>query len=98
MAVTVDGVDGPLFVDVRLYSLYCIITRINSIFIAPCPLLADPANGAVSVTGFSFEDSATFTCDSGYELVGLAFIGCGSDGSWSGQPPICRRKLHFTSL
>ena len=51
-------------------------------------------NGIVScsmVNGqmFSYEDTCSFTCNTGYELTGSSERTCQSDGSWSGSPVSC---------
>ncbi|XP_019620833.1 PREDICTED: uncharacterized protein LOC109467329 [Branchiostoma belcheri] len=56
-----------------------------------CPLLTAPANGAVIGTNF-YQDVATFTCDTGYDLVGSSTITCQADATWSGAAPTCTRK------
>ena len=58
-----------------------------------CPGLENPANGAVTVNGINPRDTATYTCISGYELVGADTLTCGSDGMWSPEPPVCTREL-----
>ena len=62
------------------------------LIIAPCSILTDPTNGAVSLTGNTYRDTAMFTCHSGYELVGTVTLTCEGDGSWSDEPPVCRRE------
>ena len=54
-----------------------------------CDALSDPDNGAVSVTGTGVGDTATYTCDDGYELIGSSTRTCQSNGDWSGSPPTC---------
>ena len=54
-----------------------------------CDALSDPDNGAVSVTGTGIGDTATYTCDDGYELIGSSTRTCQSNGEWSDAPPIC---------
>ena len=39
---------------------------------------------------------ATYTCDSGFTLVGDPTRICGSDGTWSGMAPTCERKFITT--
>ncbi|XP_019620839.1 PREDICTED: uncharacterized protein LOC109467334 [Branchiostoma belcheri] len=56
-----------------------------------CPLLTAPANGAMTGSNF-YQDVATFTCDSGYNLVGNSSLTCQADATWSGNVPICQRK------
>ena len=58
-----------------------------------CPDLENPANGAVMVNGVNPGDTATYTCISGYELVGADTLTCGTDGMWSPEPPVCTREL-----
>ncbi|XP_078664132.1 P-selectin-like [Branchiostoma floridae x Branchiostoma belcheri] len=61
-----------------------------------CPLLAAPTNGAVTGSNF-YQDVATFTCDSGYDLVGSSSLTCQADATWSGTAPTCTRtiKIHY---
>ena len=61
-----------------------------------CPLLESLINGMVSCSlgddGVpSYEDTCSFTCDTGYELTGNNTRTCQSDGSWSGSDVVCRR-------
>ena len=57
-----------------------------------CGALSAPANGAVSTpSGTLFEATASYTCDSGYRLVGNASRTCGDTGAWSGTNPTCER-------
>ena len=39
----------------------------------------------------SYEDTCSFTCNTGYELTGNDTRTCQSDGSWSGSDDVCRR-------
>ncbi|XP_065900392.1 uncharacterized protein [Dysidea avara] len=60
----------------------------------PCPSLADPNNGTTTCSlgdgGVpSYEDTCSFTCNTGYELTGSDTRACQSDGSWSGDETIC---------
>ena len=72
-----------------MYSIFCYIFPLG----ITCPDLENPANGAVTVNGMNPGDTATYTCISGYELVGADTLTCGSDGMWSPEPPMCRREL-----
>ena len=51
-----------------------------------CEELQNPTNGQVSMTG---QSTATYTCDSGYELVGDEVRRC-VDEEWTGQEPTCK--------
>ena len=52
-----------------------------------------PTNGSVlcpnGATAGMFEDTCTFSCDSGYELQGPSNGTCLADQSWSEGDPIC---------
>ncbi len=52
----------------------------------------DPANGAVDDSNREFQDTATYTCDTGFELFGNSMRTCQADGTWSGDEPTCRGK------
>ncbi|KAI8479445.1 hypothetical protein Bbelb_428150 [Branchiostoma belcheri] len=53
-----------------------------------CPPLCPPTNG--TMRGFNyFGDVITFTCDSGYRLVGASSLTCQTDASWTGTAPTC---------
>ena len=60
--------------------------------IALCPDLSNPANGMVTITGNSAGDTGSYVCDPGYELIGPMTLTCTDDGTWSDEPPVCRRK------
>ena len=61
-----------------------------------CPSLSDPSNGMISCSLgddgiLSYEDTCSFTCDTGYELTDGDTRTCQSDGSWSGSVAVCSR-------
>ena len=58
-----------------------------------CLNLVNPANGMVVVTGNSVGDTATYTCDPGFELEGALTRTCQSNGTWSGIPPVCESTI-----
>ena len=65
-----------------------------------CPPLDDLSNGTFSCSlgddGVpSYEDTCTFTCNTGYELTGSDTRTCQSNGSWSGSSTMCRRSESF---
>ncbi|CAI8048337.1 hypothetical protein GBAR_LOCUS26681 [Geodia barretti] len=41
--------------------------------------------------------SATYTCDSGFGLVGQSVRTCEQSGSWSREPPVCVASVSYTS-
>ena len=63
-----------------------------------CPSLTDPNNGVMTCSlgddGVpSYEDTCSFTCNTGYKLTGSDTRTCQSDESWSGSTPICIRGI-----
>ena len=45
----------------------------------------------VHLTGRHFNDRAVYTCDDGYQIVGLEQVICNSNGQWSGAQPSCKQ-------
>ena len=43
------------------------------------------------MTGRATGDTATYTCNTGFQLMGAGTVTCQSDGKWSDPPPTCRR-------
>ena len=59
-----------------------------------CGTLTSPANGQVSYSGrTTFEHTATYSCHTGYVLVGNSNRTCQATGRWSGSASTCRRML-----
>ena len=56
-------------------------------------MLSNPDNGMVMVTGQFREDNATYTCNSGFELLDLTpgndVRTCQPGGTWSGSEAQC---------
>ena len=66
---------------------------------ALCSSLSSPSNGTVASTGNSVGDTATYTCNTGFELIGQTVVTCtqatdGNSASFSPAEPICLRKFH----
>ena len=70
------------------------------VFILPstvvdCNTLTNPANGQVSTTaGTTFGETATYSCNTAYNLVGDNTRTCQATGEWSGSEPTCQSMLH----
>ena len=60
-----------------------------------CPDLDNPGNGAVTVNGTSPGDTATYSCNTGFELEGTDTVTCGDNGTWSAGPPVCIREFSY---
>ena len=58
-----------------------------------CDQLTNPAYGTVVYSDRRFEDTATYSCNCGYELDGCSKRTCLSDGTWSGNAPTCRGEF-----
>ena len=58
-----------------------------------CNALSDPANGQVSTNRTTFGETATYICNTGYNLVGDSTRTCEAAGQWSGSEPTCERML-----
>lgn len=54
-----------------------------------CSNLQAPANGVIDIPSLEFNGVATYSCNNGYNLVGVATRTCQASGSWSGIPPYC---------
>ena len=54
-----------------------------------CDELSSPANGDVIWNGTTSGSTATYTCDSGYQLSGDQTRTCQNTGVWSGEEPTC---------
>ena len=59
-----------------------------------CTRLSSPPGGAVTFSSSSLSSGtiATYTCYSGYSLVGSSSRICLSSGSWNGSQPYCQRQ------
>ena len=62
--------------------------------VVDCNALTNPTNGQVSHTaGTTFGQTATYSCDTGYNLLGDSTRTCQADGVWSGSGPTCQGML-----
>ena len=71
--------------------------HIHDILTVQCSTLFDPDNGTITCSlgddgAPSYEDTCSFTCNTGYELTGSDTRNCQSDGSWSGSDDIVCSK------
>ena len=59
-----------------------------------CGNLTAPTNGSVNHTaGTTFKQTATYSCDTGYNLVGDSTRTCQATGNWSRSEPTCQGVL-----
>ena len=59
-----------------------------------CFSLTNINNGVVTYSTTTSGSTATYACESGYDLIGNQIRVCQDDGQWSGSEPTCERKLH----
>ena len=82
-------IEEPPMHNVHAYSFH-------SCSAALCPDSANIANGMVTFTGNSVGDTATYTCNPGFELIGSPTATCSLESSisavFSPAPPECRRE------
>ncbi|CAH1263509.1 CSMD3 [Branchiostoma lanceolatum] len=57
-----------------------------------CSSLLAPVYGSVRAPGNTYGDTATISCEPGYELIGDSIRTCEASGLWSGSTPLCQRK------
>ena len=63
----------------------------------------DSVNGVINCSlgddgALSYQDTCSFTCNTGFELIGNDTRTCQSDGSWSGSDDVCRRGDKYACL
>ena len=58
-----------------------------------CGNVDQPSFGDVNAPETTFQAIATYSCISGYSLVGDSKRTCQANGNWSGQIPKCNREL-----
>ena len=70
----------------------CILTVVD------CGSLASPTNGQVSLTTTTFGSTATYECDTGFNLIGDMERTCQENGQWTGGAPTCEGILINISI
>ena len=61
-----------------------------------CPPLRNISNGVIDCSleddgVFSYEDTCSYTCNTGYKLTSTDTRTCQSNRTWSGTDAICRK-------
>ena len=65
--------------------------------VVDCRTLHTTTNGQVShLNGTTFRQTATYSCNIGYNLVGDSTRRCQADGMWSGSEPTCISEPNLT--
>ena len=58
-------------------------------------------NGSLLISGTGvgvYQDTATYACETGFNLVGMSERVCQSDGTWSGSDPTCQSSKYTLSV
>ena len=66
-------------------------------------MLMDPDNGMITCSlgddvVQSYEDTCSFTCNTGYELTGSDTRTCQSNGNWNGSDAMCQRGKYVITI
>ena len=85
-------------VSYKLHYYTIIITHfvfmiVHTVIITDCGELDDPNNGQVSLNGTTLGSIATYTCDTGFDLIGDMERICQANGNWSGNEPTCEGTI-----
>ena len=69
------------------------------VLIVPCSNLTQPTNGVINCSlgddGVpSYEDTCSFTCNTGYDLTGSISRTCQINGTWNGIETNCSRGIY----
>ena len=65
--------------------------------IVNCGTLLEPEFGTITFSSGTIEGSvATYSCQAGYNIVGVSERTCQSDGTWSDQEPVCESKYQVS--
>ncbi|XP_068090442.1 sushi, von Willebrand factor type A, EGF and pentraxin domain-containing protein 1 isoform X2 [Hyperolius riggenbachi] len=54
-----------------------------------CTKPKEIAYGSLTLSGLTFQSTASYTCDTGYSLQGPSILVCKASGQWSSDPPSC---------
>ena len=78
---------------IHVHDVFLLLTAVN------CGILANPANGQVSHTsGTTYEQTATYSCNTGYYREGSSTRTCQATGRWSGSAPTCQGVMLLIGL
>lgn len=60
-----------------------------------CGNLTSPEHGFINLTGTTYGQTATFSCQPGYYPIGETLLSCTPNGTWSSEQPTCRLLSDF---
>ena len=82
----------PLVLVSQNYFIVFMIPLLCLYIAVDCGSLSDPGNGIVDASNTTFMNTATYTCNTGYNLASDTTRTCQANGTWSGTVPTCDRK------
>ena len=56
----------------------------------------DPPNGRMTCSGLVTNETCSFMCDDGYEILGSKIRTCLNSSKWDGQPTVCKGKYNMS--
>ena len=78
---------------INLHVIFLILI-VADLVVVDCGNLTDPANARVTLNGTTtFGQTATYSCNTGYNLVGDSTRTCQATGEWSRSSPTCQGLL-----
>jgi hypothetical protein len=83
---------------ISLTHLY--IKRIEFFFLfqVSCEEISAPSSGSFAISSNGTESTVTYSCDTGYILVGEGVRSCNSGGQWMSNTPECGECCHLPTI
>jgi len=91
-----DHTDYSIMTIGSFNGIFCKFSYFTTYLLSPvrdCGRLDPPSNGDIRTTGTGVGDTATYTCNPGFMLVGETTRTFLDNGFWSETAPICTRKI-----
>ena len=60
----------------------------------PCEAIMAPPNGRMTCSGLVTNETCSFMCDDGYEMLGSKRRRCLNSSQWDGQQTSCKGKCN----
>ena len=70
----------------------------NTTFVSDCDDLSDPMYGTVTYNSTLEGACADYTCDRGYDLIGINVTCCQPNARWSNTGPTCKIRGKLSIL
>ena len=72
-------------------TVFCVCTCLHAVI--DCGNAPDIVDGVVTHSSTTVGSTATYSCNTGFQINGESTRTCLTSRSWSGPVPICQRKL-----